>query len=82
MATFLVHDVELDRIGAIVTRAAGVAGGAVAGVALLVAEGLIIGGTVGNLGLKTDATNNNLNNLSKNSTLQISHLNATSTTLF
>ncbi len=80
MEKFVVHDLELDRIGAIATGAAGVAGAAAAGVALLIAEGLITGGTLENLGYKTDANNNNLNHLSNNSTLQIIDLNATPTT--
>ena len=80
MAKFVVHDLELDRIGAIATGAAGVASGAAAGVGLLVAEGLITGGEIGSLKSKTDTTNNKLNNLSTNTTLEISNLNATSST--
>ena len=58
MAKFVVHDLELDRIGAIATGAAGVASGAAAGVGLLVAEGLLTGGEIGSLKSKTDTTNN------------------------
>jgi hypothetical protein len=82
MAKFALHDLELDRIGAIATGAAGVASGAAAGVGLLVAEGLLTGGEIGSLKTKTDTTNNKLNNLSTNTTLEISNLNATSSTLF